>query len=143
MTLSARTYRLQPNEKGHFQGESIITIANCGGKRMNIERTRKIFGAVAVAVLIFAIAVVAAFVYLLVTQPQIVPSGETCGSFWLKNSAILLATLTFASSALAISYNALEQRHLRYMENYPYLVVFPIHTVDPLQIGRASCRERV
>ena len=101
---------------------------------MNIERTRKIFGAVAIAVLIFAIAVVAAFVYLFVTQPQIVPSGETFGSFWLKNFAILLAALTFASSALAISYNALEQRHLRYMENYPYLVVFPIHTVDPLPL---------
>ncbi|MBI3244337.1 MAG: hypothetical protein HYZ49_18820 [Chloroflexi bacterium] len=101
---------------------------------MNIERSKKIFWVIVVVLALFSAVIMGLFFYLLFSQPQIVPLGETFGSFWIKTSAVLIAALAFASSALAAAYNSLEQRQLRYMENYPYLEVFPILSVDPLPL---------
>ena len=66
------------------------------------------------------------FLVLMLAFPNIVPTSETYGSFWIKNLSLLIAAFAFAFSALAATYNALEQRSLRYMENYPYLELFPV-----------------
>ncbi|MCK4789699.1 MAG: hypothetical protein KAV87_38520 [Desulfobacteraceae bacterium] len=101
---------------------------------MDIERSRKILKWITIGVTLLSILIFAGFTLLFFTQPQIVPSNETFGSFWLKNFAMLIAALALASSALAGYYNSLEQRHLRYSENYPYLAVFPVLSVDPLPL---------
>jgi hypothetical protein len=105
---------------------------------MKLERSKQIFWAITIIVGILLIAFLIVFLYLMFYQPKIVPTNETFGSFWLKNFSILIAAFAFASSALTAAYNALEQRYLRYMENYPYLEVFPILSVDtlPLPIPR-------
>lgn len=101
---------------------------------MNIERTKKIFRFIVWGIIVFSSLVFGVFIYVFLTKPQIIPIGETFGSFWIKNFSLLIAALAFASSALAAAYNAIEQRHLRYMENYPFLEIFPIWSVDPLPL---------
>lgn len=105
-----------------------------GGSRMNLDKSKRAFWIVAIAVLVSLAAAVTVFIYLFLAQPSIVPPSETYGSFWLRSFSVLIAALTFALSALAFGYNALEQRQLRYMENYPYLELFPIMSVDPLPL---------
>ena len=100
---------------------------------MNIESMRIIFRIIVGVVLLFTFIILILFLYLF-TRPHIVPPSETFWSFWLKNLSLLIAAVAFASSALAMAYNAIEQRHLRYMENYPYLEVFTILSVDPLPL---------
>ncbi len=99
---------------------------------MKLEKSKRSFWIITFVVIGLLIAVLAVFIYLMAVKPNIVPSNETYASFWLKNLSLLVAVLAFSSSALAAAYNAMEQRHLRYMENYPYLEVFPVLSVDPL-----------
>lgn len=101
---------------------------------MNLEKAKWNFKIIATAIVLILVAVLATFIYLMIFRQDIVPIGETYGSFWLKNISLLLAALGFAASALSSAYNALEQRQLRYMENYPFLEVFPILSVDALPI---------
>ena len=69
--------------------------------------------------MVFITVVFAFFVYLMIARPQIVPASETFGSFWIKIISLLLPALAIAASTLASANNALEQRHLKFMENYP------------------------
>ena len=87
-----------------------------------------------ILVAVFLSLVLAVYVWLACKHPEIIPPSETFGSFWLKNFSILIASAALATTALAAAYNAVEQRTLRYMENYPYLEIFPILTVDPLPL---------
>lgn len=105
-----------------------------GGVSMNIERNRMIFWIFFGVVSCFFFIVFVIFLYFSITRPQNVPPSETFWSFWLKNFSLFIAAVAFAFSALATAYNAIEQRHLLYMENYPYLEVFPIYSVDPLPL---------
>ncbi len=101
---------------------------------MKIEKSKLIFWIISVITGIILFSFFGMFIYLMFAQPTIVPLNETYGSFWLKNISLLVAVFVFASSTLAAAYNALEQRHLRYMENYPYLEINPILSVDPLPL---------
>jgi hypothetical protein len=107
---------------------------------MNLKRAQRAFRIAATAVGIFMAGFLSIFLYLMLWRPDIIPASETFASFWVKNFSLLIAALAFAVSTLASAYNALEQRHLRFMENYPYLEVFPILSVDtlPLPIPRAD-----
>lgn len=82
------------------------------------------------------------FFYLMIFQPQMVPKDENFLSFWLKNSTVLFAALTFTFSALSMIQNSLEQRHLRFMENYPYLEISSFLSVwpFPLPFPSMTCR---
>jgi hypothetical protein len=105
---------------------------------MKLEQSKRVFWIVATFIAVLLLALLIGFCYLMIYQPNIVPPNETFGSFWLQNFSILIAAFAFAISALTAAYNALEQRYLRYMENYPYLEIFPILSVDalPLPIPR-------
>ncbi len=101
---------------------------------MKFQRTKWIFRAVSFTIAIFLLIVIVIYIWLMLDHPEIVPATETYGSFWIKNFSIVVAALAFATTALATAYNALEQRHLRFMENYPYLAIFPILAVDTLPL---------
>jgi len=88
---------------------------------MKFEWSKILFWIITIAIGIFLLAVISLYIYLFLMQPNIVPQSETFASFWLKNFSLIIAALAFSASALAAAYNSLEQRHLRYMENYPYL----------------------
>ncbi len=98
---------------------------------MNIERDKRVALG---CFLIFVVGLFGYFLFLFLTQPQIIPPNDTPGSFWLRNLGVLITALVFASSALAGIYNYYELRHLRFMENYPYLEVSWILSVDPLPL---------
>jgi hypothetical protein len=101
---------------------------------MNYKRAHLAFRIIAIVVMFFITGVFAIFIFLMIARPDTIPASETFASFWVKNFSLLIAALAFAASTLASAYNALEQRHLRFMENYPYLEIFPILTVDPLPL---------
>ena len=101
---------------------------------MKHNRAERIFWGVIISVAIVMLLVILAFAYFMLFRLDVVPPTHTYWSFWIPNGALLIAALAFSASATAGALNALEQRNLRYMENYPYLEVFPIHTVDPLPL---------
>jgi len=101
---------------------------------MKIERSKLFFRIIASLTILLLSSILVIWLYLMISQPSIIPLNETYGSFWLKNISLLIAAFAFASSALASAYNALEQRHLRYMENYPYLEIFSLLSVDFLPL---------
>ncbi len=105
---------------------------------MKLEQSKRIFWIAAISIGMLLLSFFITFCYLMIYQPGIIPSNETFGSFWLKNFSILFAAFTFAVSALTAAYNALEQRYLRYMENYPYLEIFPVLSVDTLPLPLPS-----
>lgn len=107
---------------------------------MNLKQAKVAFRIVALVVTLFLAVFMSIFVYLMVARPDIVPASETFTSFWVKNFSLLIAALAFAASMLTSAYNALEERHLRFMENYPYLEIFPILSVDilPLPVPKAD-----
>jgi hypothetical protein len=107
---------------------------------MNLRRAQLTFRIIAIIVSVFLLGTFALFIYLVIKRPDIIPDSETFASFWIKNFSLIIAALAFAASTIASAYNALEQRHLRFLENYPYLEIFPILTVDalPLPVPKAD-----
>lgn len=101
---------------------------------MSIDTSKRAFWLIAILVLFFLLLLLCVLLWLMICHPEIVPKTDTFGAFWVRNFSILIAAFAFAASTLAAAYNALEQRNLRYMENYPYLEVFPILSVDPLPL---------
>jgi hypothetical protein len=101
---------------------------------MDLSKTKIVYRIITIVVGLFVLAILSLFIYLMVKRPDIIPPSETFASFWVRNFSILIAAFAFAASTLASAYNALEDRHLRFMENYPYLEIFPILSVDVLPL---------
>lgn len=101
---------------------------------MSLYRAQRVFKIVVAVLGAFFLIVIGLFLYLFLSLPSIVPQDQTFGAFWLTNFSLLIAAASFVSSALAAVWNAIEQRHLRYIENYPFLEIFPILTVDTLPL---------